>query len=553
MTDRAEALAEIGTALSSTLDLDALLSLAVERAVDLLEADRGTLFLVDRARGELWSKVLKGGRTREIRLPAGQGIAGHVARTGRPASVPDAYLDPRFDRAVDQGSGYRTRSLLAVPLRDRHGATAGVLEVLNRRGGPFSAADERLLAAVASQAAVALENARLFAEAEKRNAELELLLGLERRLAEAPDLAAGLGAVLERALEVVEADAGAVLVREGRGGDLFFRSARGGRPEALRRLAIPPGRGIAGAVVQRGRPILANDTSAERAFDPALAERIGYEVKSALCVPLQADGETFGALELLNKRGGFTAEDQALLSVVAGQTARVVEVGRAREERGREERLATIGQLLSGVLHDLRTPLTIISGWAQLMAGEADPAERQKAVALILRQLEAVEAMTREVLDFARGSVAVLKRSVLVNVFMREVAGYLEKDLEGRGVELRVRVGYGGPARFDEVKVKRALFNVARNAAEAMPQGGRFALSVARTGERLVFRMSDTGPGIPEALRGRLFESFASHGKAHGTGLGLAIVKRIAEEHGGTVECRSRPGKGTTFVLAIPA
>jgi signal transduction histidine kinase len=171
---------------------------------------------------------------------------------------------------------------------------------------------------------------------------------------------------------------------------------------------------------------------------------------------------------------------------------------------------------------------------------------------LLLNQFELVNAMTREVLDFAKGKVEVLRRKVLVNLFVRDVAEALRRDLDPAGVELRVRLSYASAARFDEVKLRRAIVNVARNAAQAMPEGGRFTLHVARSGDRLVFRMSDTGPGIPDEIRERLFQSFATHGKQDGTGLGLAIVKRIAEEHGGTVGCRSRKGKGTTFVLAIP-
>jgi signal transduction histidine kinase len=161
--------------------------------------------------------------------------------------------------------------------------------------------------------------------------------------------------------------------------------------------------------------------------------------------------------------------------------------------------------------------------------------------------------MTREVLDFARGKVEVLRRKVNVNVFVNDVAEALRADLAPAGVDLRLRLSYGGAARFDEVKLRRAIVNVARNAAQAMPGGGRFSLHVSRAGDRLVFRMSDTGPGIPEEIRERLFQSFATHGKEDGTGLGLAIVKRIAEEHGGSVECRTRTGKGTTFILSIAA
>ncbi len=563
---RAATLVEIGLALSSTLDLDALLALVVDRVAPLAGGDAATLFLRDPVSGELWSKVLRGARVREIRLPAGRGIAGWVARTGRAAAVADAYEDERFDPAVDRRTGYRTRSVVAAPLAGRDGRVAGVLEVIHRRPGAFGADEQRLVAAVASLASAAVENSRLFSETVERNealaaaradlehrvAELDLLLGIERCLGGAPDLSSGIDGVLEHAIQVVGADAGAVLVLDEGSGQLWVRNARGGMPEAVRGMRIAPGQGIAGAVAERARPLLANDVSRERAFDPELAARIGYPVTSALCVPFGDGGEVLGALELLNRPGGFGQEDQELLSAVAARIGARVAAERSRVRRARDERLATIGQLLSGVMHDLRNPMTVISGYMQLMVAEGARAERKRTCDLLLEQFEIVNAMTREVLDFARGKVSVLKRRVYVNVFMKEMEDVLRAELDPSGVELRVRVSYGGAARLDEVKLRRAITNVARNAAQAMPNGGRFSVHVSRHGGRLVFRMSDTGPGIPEEIRARLFESFATHGKEDGTGLGLAIVKRIAEEHGGGVRCSTRAGKGTTFVLSIP-
>jgi signal transduction histidine kinase len=563
---RAEALAEIGIALSAILDVDDLLREVMDRAQELLEAERSTLFLVDRERGELRSKVLRGLKPHEIRLPLGKGLAGWVARHGRTAVVADAYDDPRFDPSVDRSSGFRTRSVLAVPIRGRDARVLGVVEVLNRRTGAFGVEEERLLTAMASQAGVAIENARLFGEASERNAalaaaredlqhkvgELDLLRGLERIFADAPTLDGALDALLERSAGLLGARASAILLREGEGGVLQFRGARGGRPDVVRSMRLPIGKGIAGTVVGTGIPIVANDIAVERSFDPALAAAIGYPIQNALCVPLVHDEEVHGAIELLNKPGGFDPRDLDLLILVAELTAHHVAVASDRERRAREQRLATIGQLLSGVMHDLKTPLSIISGYAQLMALEEDPVERQRACKVLLDQFGTIDAMTREVLDFARGKVELLKRKVLVNVFTDGLAEYLRHDLEGRGIELRLRSRYRGPWRFDEMKIRRAVVNVARNAAQAMQRGGRFTLHVAKVGDRLVFRMTDTGPGIPEEIRGRLFESFATHGKEEGTGLGLAIVKRIAEEHGGSITFKTRAGKGATFILTLP-
>jgi signal transduction histidine kinase len=564
---RAAALVDIGLALSSTLDPDALLAVVVERAADLVGADGATLFLLDRERRELWSKVLRGARLREIRLPLGRGVAGWSAKHAQAVLVADAYADPRFEADVDRRSGYRTRAIVCAPLVGRGGRVEGVLEVVHRRPGAFGREEQRLVAAVASQAAVAVENARLFGEAAERNAELaaargalehrvaelDLLLGVEQRLSASAELPLGIDAVLERTMQVIGADAGSVLLLEERSGQLYFRTARGGRPDAVMALRIPRGKGIAGDVAERGRPILANDVRRERAFDGAVAARVGYAVTSALCVPVPHGGEVLGALELLNKPGGFTAGDLALLTAVASPIGARVAHEREREAQGREERLATIGQLLSGVMHDLRNPMTAISGFTELMVDEEDRGRRQETCDLLLKQFALVNAMTQEVLDFARGKVEVLRRRVLVNQFVKELTEALRRELEPAGVKLRVKLGYSSAARFDEVKVRRAIVNVARNAAQAMPHGGRFTLEVARRRGRLVFRMSDTGPGIAEEIRERLFQSFATHGKEEGTGLGLAIVKRIAEEHGGTITFRTRAGRGATFVLSIPA
>ena len=105
---------------------------------------------------------------------------------------------------------------------------------------------------------------------------------------------------------------------------------------------------------------------------------------------------------------------------------------------------------------------------------------------------------------------------------------------------------------MDEVKVKRAIFNLARNAAEAMTNGGEFRVLIERDDSHVVFRISDTGPGVPEEIRESLFESFVTQGKKEGTGLGLAIVKKIVEDHRGTIDFETTTGAGTTFILKFP-
>jgi len=201
----------------------------------------------------------------------------------------------------------------------------------------------------------------------------------------------------------------------------------------------------------------------------------------------------------------------------------------------------------------VRTPMTVIAGYAELLADENDPEERKSAAQIILGQLDHLNAMTRETLAFAKGERSVLLRRVYMQQFIKEVQEQLEQEFTGTKVELKVQAEYTGSARFDENKLKRVVYNLARNAVQAMPKGGRFTYAVAREADELVMRFSDNGPGIPPEIADKLFQSFVTARKKNGTGLGLAIVKTIAEEHGGTVVCKSKPGKGTTFELRIPA
>ena len=158
------ALLEVGKAMVAERDLDRLLPLIMGEVTKVMEADRSTLFLVDRERQELWSKIAQGLEVREIRVKIGTGVAGHVAATGQMVHIPDAYADPRFDRTTDLQTGYHTRSILAVPMANKPGDVIGVIQVLNKREGSFAEEDIELLRALSSQAAVAVENALLYEE-----------------------------------------------------------------------------------------------------------------------------------------------------------------------------------------------------------------------------------------------------------------------------------------------------------------------------------------------------------------------------------------------------
>ena len=157
-------LLEISISIVSEIHLDPLLEKIVAAATTLLDADRGSLFLHDPAADQLYSRVAGGMAAQGIRFPAGAGLAGECFSSGKVINLPDAYADPRFNQEVDRQTGYHTHSMLCMPIVGRGGRKIGVMQILNRRGGPFGPAEERRLRAFCAQAAVAIENAQLFEE-----------------------------------------------------------------------------------------------------------------------------------------------------------------------------------------------------------------------------------------------------------------------------------------------------------------------------------------------------------------------------------------------------
>lgn len=166
MSQEISAIQTVSEGIAAGIDLDDLLNLIVNKLVDTIDADRGTLYLVDDETDEVWSKILQEDTAilPEIRINIGEGIAGHVAATGEILNIAEAQGHPLFNPNIDEITGYRTRTILAVPMRNPQQKIIGVVQLLNRRGGPFLRRDERLLSAMAAQAAISIENARLYAQ-----------------------------------------------------------------------------------------------------------------------------------------------------------------------------------------------------------------------------------------------------------------------------------------------------------------------------------------------------------------------------------------------------
>jgi signal transduction histidine kinase len=231
------------------------------------------------------------------------------------------------------------------------------------------------------------------------------------------------------------------------------------------------------------------------------------------------------------------------------------ELQKAQNELIRAERLSTIGKMANMIVHDFKNPLTSLLGMTDLLLTcRIDDEERKNQYYKIIRkETERIIQMVHEILEYVKGEGPVLNREHQdLQKFMEEVYQEIGHYLTGSGIEVQLGNVSPGSILLDEKHFRRVLYNLATNAREAMKEGGTLTLSVAVEQDHALFRVSDTGKGIPEQLQEKIFEPFFTTGKCTGLGLGLAIVKRIVESHKGEITIESSNENGTTFCIRIP-
>jgi K+-sensing histidine kinase KdpD len=381
---RMEKLIEASKSINSTIDLDKVLGLILSAASKGLGVDRGTVYLVDDLKGELWSKVAQGDKMAEIRLPIGKGIAGHVAKTGEIINIPDAYADPRFNPEVDKATGYRTRNMLCMPLKNKDGKIIGVFQLLNKYEGSFDEGDIQFLEALSAHASVAIENAR-------------------------------------QAQELVQS-----------------------------------------------------------------------------------------------------------------------------------ERLSAVGRMASTIIHDIKNPMGTLRVYAQVMKKKSGNEEAAKLADEMIRQVDRFVNMAQEILDFSRGVSSTNMQDLEFSDVMNSVLDFIEKDLNKNNIQLVRKAEFRGIVKLDQDKMVRVFYNIASNARDAMPNGGTLTVVTEPSDGYVKVEFIDSGTGMPEEVKKRIFEPFVTYGKKHGTGLGMAIVKKVVDDHKGKIEIESELGKGTTIRFFIP-
>ncbi len=320
----AELLLDIAHRISAIDSLDGVLKMLIETATSRLNAERGSIFLNDANTNELYSRVAMGNFMREIRILNTTGIAGHVFSTGEGLIVPDAYVDPRFNRNVDERTGFVTRNILCVPVKTAKGETIAVAQILNRKKGNFNRNDLRLFEAMMSQGALSLQSFKFIEQMETlRRQELEFINVVSEMTSDIK-LGSLLQNVMAEATRMLNAERSTLFLHDDKTDELWSEVGQGLESIQIR---FPSHVGIAGAVFKSSRTINIPYAYADLRFNPSFDKQTGFFTRSILCVPVvNKNGRTIGVTQVLNKHGGpFSQEDEARLRAFTAQVSIALE------------------------------------------------------------------------------------------------------------------------------------------------------------------------------------------------------------------------------------
>ena len=477
-------------------------------SVGLTEPASGEIIFVDMLMGPLFKELPT------IRLKPGQGIAGQVALSGEPLIVNNVYKDERFFSKVDSDSGFRTHSILCVPLLVEQ-RVIGVLEAINKRNGNFNENDLRLLQAITGPLAAAMENARLHGDvlAEKRRVET-------------------IFASMSEGMLTVDAEGWITATNE----------------SLLTLTGHPAAEALVGQRATEALEIRASDDFATFATSVWEAES---DYPQMACDLIRRDGSRVPVL-----MSGAPIQDEegepTEMIIVFSDLRQIREVERMRDD------------FFHNIVHELRTPLATILMYARLLReGKAqdDQAKEDRFLGVIERESDRLQRMVRQMLQLAKLEAREMQRGaelINLNVLFDDILPPLAERALQKGLTFSQRITDDLPPVLGNEEMIYSVFkNLTENAVK-FTMSGMVRVEANAHDELVEVTISDQGIGIPEEAQPNLFKRFyraqtAVERGIAGTGLGLYMVKEAVEKHDGIIAVSSVEGEGTTFTVQLPA
>jgi GAF domain-containing protein len=575
-------LSRVGRFLNSILDLDELLRAILEEALDAVGAMRGFVALIDRASGELevrftagtgWDAA-KARRRIKISGEPGSGITGYVAATGLPYVCGDVTADRYYLQYFDD-----VRSEVAVPLLDRNGHPIGVLNIESEHVNAFTRRDQQLLVALASQASIAIT------VADYRVRE-RALIQLGQELATITDTEQMMRRVVSITAEMLRADDCSVFQLNETRDHLVLRASGGLLAQRVGETAYPLGEGLTGWVAEQGQAVRVGDVRQDPRWRGLLPELPPEQIASLLAVPIRSREGVLGVLRVVRRkrasptyRDEFTADDEALLTTLAGQVGASLVHRRLIERLVQTERMAAWGEMSARSAHMIGNKVFALKGHLNEMDHVLQqPEPGHELICELVRDMREglfrLEEILGEFREFvmathltrAEHGVNDLVRLAVEEAFPKYSAVSLRLEL----------VPDLPPILADASKLRRALGELVENAVNHQAEGGELLVTTGEWTEADAARLAewpaalraveevlargpavriefvDRGPGIPAENKARVFHPFFTT-RAKGMGLGLSIVKGIIDAHGGAISEVGRTGAGAHFLIVLPA
>lgn len=562
-------------------EIEALLQLITASAVQILNAEAGSLLLkADDDTGDMIFRVAIGGASSELmgrRMPAGRGLVGEVVRTGKPVIANDTRKDERWKGEITKTGEFKTSSILAVPLSAKD-QIIGVLEVLNKLDGTLFVKEEvELLTTFAGQAAIAIENTRLFqmtgSQLNKRLEELETLERIDFELNRTLDIQRVAEITVRWTVASSGAVAGALGLVEGAPPYLRILATYGYKPEEYPAGAEDKRWPLDKGIVKRVRRTLQADL-ADPKIDPDYVPSL-TGATSQITVPMLSGGELNAILILeTNKEQRFNLLDLTFVQRIAEHAS--IAVANALLLQQLQFAAETKSEFVGFAAHELKNPLASVIGYADLLKSEmAGPlTDMQKNFATVVRSnADRMQTIIDDLRDVAALDANKLRMEIQPMNFHKVVEDTLitfEQRLEEKQQTVKNLVGTDLPLIMgDHKRLVQVMTNLVSNAHKYSEEGKEITISAevnrnfrTRQGQALGpvlhVRIKDQGIGMDEKDLARIFQEdyFRSENEKarqqKGTGLGMMITQRFIESHGGKIWVESVINQGSTFHFVVP-
>jgi signal transduction histidine kinase/DNA-binding response OmpR family regulator len=545
------ALYKAGHSLSTTIEIKELLTQIMELATKVIGAKTGSVMLLDGDRNVLKIQASIGVKNEIVEnteLPIGSSIAGSVAQTGQPVMIENIETDPDFRRqAKDQ---YESKSLLSVPLQVK-GSVIGVINLTDKISDEkFTEEDLKLLNALASQAAIAIDDAQHFEEASRKLREFVALYEIASELPNLEDFPQMARLVHFHIKNIMPVEMTLWLSYDIKQKVLTFNFWDGWGKENFEKVQNEE-------IPLEGKQIESPEGRASVILD-FLNKRLPIEgkIKSFRAVPIYTKGHFYGLFCMGSlQEEAFMTDHEYLASIITSQAASLYERQRAMLNA---TRLMTMGNMMSEISHDLRKPLTNIKGGMQIMKDRwPEIAENDNFFDMAQQELSRLSELVRELVDFSNPTRYQTEKKKIDEILDRATK-LIQHDLKRSNIELETDFEENLPSvAINYNQIIEVFLNMFMNAIDAMEDGGKLTVRALRSADfedgksYVQIQIADTGKGIAAEDQERVFERYYTT-KESGTGLGLSVVDRIIKAHNGKIELKSKAGKGTTFIISLP-